>query len=347
MTAMPCKLRPGLLLVVLLLGACGQRAQPEFVLRGPTMGTTFTVKIADMPVGVDEEAIESAVDSALATVDAQMSTYRQDTEISRFNRSRDTEWFPVSVEFSRVVAEAQRISELSRGAFDVTVAPLVDAWGFGPAGDRNEVPPPAAIERVRDRVGYRKLEVRSAPPALRKLRPDLELDLNAIAQGFAVDLLAEKLEALAVKNYMVEIGGEVRARGRNGRGSIWRIAIERPLEGERSVQAIIEIDGLAVATSGDYRHYFERDGRRYSHTIDPMTARPVGERLASVTVVTESAMESDALATAFTVMGADAGYDLALERGLAALFITRRDGRFAERATPAFERRRLQRGSGA
>jgi len=347
MSATRCTLLPGLLLAVLLLGACGQRVEPELVLRGPTMGTTFTVKIADLPAGVDGEAIDTTVEAVLTAVDAQMSTYRQDTEISRFNRSRGTDWFAVSAEFSRVVAEAQRISELSHGAFDVTVAPLVDVWGFGPAGEGHEVPPPEAIESVRARVGYRQLEVRSEPPALRKRRPDLELDLNAIAQGFAVDLLAEKLEALAVRNYMVEIGGEVRAKGHNGRGSIWRIAVERPLEGERSVQTIIEIDGLAVATSGDYRHYFEQDGRRYSHTIDPTTARPVGDELASVTVVTESAMESDALATAFTVMGVEAGYGLALERDLAALFITRRDGRLAERATPAFERRRLQRGAGA
>ncbi len=242
----------------------------------------------------------------------------------------------MSAQTAAVVAEAQRFSELSNGAFDITVGPLVDLWGFGPDPRTGLVPEEPALEAAARRVGYRHLEVRDHPPGLRKAIPGLGIDLSAIAKGYAVDRIAALLLSLDISDFMVEIGGEVRVSGRKPDGSFWRIGIETPRAGPRDVHRIVELDGVAMATSGDYRNYFEQDGKRYSHTIDPKTGKPIEHRLASITIIDESAMFADAMATAMMVLGPEAGMDLGERLELAALFVVKRETGFESLATSRF-----------
>lgn len=321
--------------LVLVLTAC-HRAPPVIDLSGPTMGTTYSVRVVSAPEGIDSHAVRVAIDEVLATVDAQMSAYRADSEISRFNASTTTGWFAVSNEFVAVVAGAQAVSERSGGALDITVAPLVNLWGMGPAGEMKDVPDVAALDAARARVGYRNLEAQRTPPAIRRRIPGLTVDLNAVAPGYAVDLLASKFAALGIGNFMIDIGGEVRARGRNTQGALWRIAIERPVDAEPEPYAIAQLDDMAITTSGEYRHYVMRDGHRYSHTIDPRTARPVGHALASVAIVQPTALEADAWATALNVLGENEGFELAEKLQIPALFIVAKDNGLEHRMTAPF-----------
>jgi thiamine biosynthesis lipoprotein len=235
-----------------------------------------------------------------------------------------------------VVREALRISEASGGAFDVTVGPLVNLWGFGPEDRPRRVPDERAIEERRAAVGYRKLAVRMSPPAVKKDAPELSCDLSALAKGYGVDTVAEYLDACGMRNYMVEVGGEVRAKGKNGQGIPWRIGVERP-GGPGGLLKVIRISGHALATSGDYRNYFEEDGVRYSHTIDPRTGRPIAHALGSVTVIHRSCMVADGMATAINVLGPQAGYDLAVRQKLPVLMVVREGDGFTETMTPWFE----------
>jgi len=328
----------------LLIAACGddsaQARLTEFT--GDTQGTTYHIKVVDLPAGLTAETARSAIEAELDDITRHLSTYEPDSELSLFNQSRDTGWLPASANLVRVLAEAQQVSELSHGAYDVTVGPLVNLWGFGPEDTGDRIPTPQEIAAAKARVGYAHLGIRPSPPAIRKDIPDLYVDLNSIAQGYTVDRVAERLESLGIANYLVEIGGELRGKGLNQLGGHWRIGIERPTPGERSVYTIIKIADVGVSTSGDYRDYFERDGRRYSHTIDPQTGRPVSHRLASVTVVSENTMRADALCTALMVLGPDDGYHLAEQAGLAAYFIIKTDAGFTGRETPAFDQYRLE-----
>lgn len=324
-----------MLLMPLLMSGCAREA--EIVLSGPTMGTTYTVKAVAAPPDVTAAHLRETIDNVLATVDRQMSGYRPDSELSRFNASRSTDWFAVSPEMSTVVAAAQGIAERSGGALDITVAPLVALWGFGPAGEQASLPDEARLQDVRRRIGHSKLSTRAEPPAVRKDIAELSIDLNAVAPGYAVDLMIERLEALGIRNCMVDIGGEVRVLGQGPTGP-WRIAVEKPADGEPEPYLILELDRVAVATSGEYRHSRMREGRRLSHSIDPRTARPVDHDLASVVVIADTALEADGWATAFNVLGSEQGYALASRLGLSALFIHRKDGELQHRATPGFER---------
>ena len=325
------------LLVPWLLVACSEGGGLLEV-TGSTMGTTYSVKVVRPPVGLGEELLQAEVERVLRAVNGAMSTHDADSELSRFNRSRDTGWVAASPELVAVLAEAERVSRLSGGAFDVTGGPLVNLWGFGPGGGDDRVPADADVAAARARVGHAHLEVRPSPPAVRKAIPDLYVDLSAIAKGYGVDRVAGRLEELGVDRYLVEIGGEVRGLGRNARGMPWRLAIERPTPGERAAYVAVGVDGVGVATSGDYRNFFEQDGRRYSHTIDPSTGRPVTHDLASVTVVSTTCTTADALATALNVLGPQAGYALAEREGIAAFFITREGQGLGHRATTAFAR---------
>ncbi|HFD79738.1 MAG TPA: FAD:protein FMN transferase [Gammaproteobacteria bacterium] len=327
----------------LLLAACSQRLPPQAGFEGFTMGTSYSVRLAGLSAWFDLYALQRGVQRRLEEVDARMSTYRADSELSRFNRNPSTDWVPASPELVRVIAEAQRISALSDGAFDVTVAPLVDLWGFGPEPGEDRVPEEAAIRGALARVGYRKLHVRRQPPALKKDRGDLHVDLSAIAKGYAVDVVADYLSAQGVDDYLVEVGGEMRASGHKAGGQPWRIGIERPQPGQRSVYAVVALSDVAVATSGDYRNYFRQQGRLYSHTIDPRTGRPVSHHLASVTVLAASSMYADGMATALDVLGPGAGFELAEREGLVAFFIVRTEKGFEDRATRAFARYSLER----
>lgn len=321
-------------LLAALLGC--QRGTDELLLSGPTMGSTYTVRVAGGARA--ESSVRQLVEAALTEVDAAMSSYRRDSELARFNESRSTDWFAVSGLLADTVAQALRLGELTGGAFDITLAPLVQLWGFGPADPLTRPPADEQVTaRLRD-AGQAHLQVRATPPALRKQAPGLGLDLDGIAPGAAVDLIAARLEAAGFRDYMIEVGGEVRAHGRNAAGASWRIGIERPDEHGRSIGRVLHITGMSVSTSGDYRDYFEVGGQRYGHTIDPATGRPVADTLASVTVLRPLAAEADALATALTVLGPQAGWSLAEAQGWPALFIERTPGGYRQRETSTFAR---------
>jgi FAD:protein FMN transferase len=329
------------LVFVLLLvgfGACS-RSPAELNLVGPTMGTTYTVKIARPPAHIQAHELRAVIDRELIRIDESMSGYRPDSEISRFNASRSTDWFEVSADLAIVVQAALNVSEASGGAFDVTVTPLVQAWGFGGANTAPaDLPDAATLRRLSDQIGYRKLHVRHAEAALRKDQPELTIDMNGIAPGFAVDRIAAEFDALGLQSYMIDIGGEIRVRGHNADGQKWRIAIEKPRDAEaRTPFAILELDQLAVATSGEYRHYYTRDGKRYSHTIDPRSGRPIEHDLASVAVVHREAMYADAWGTAFNVLGAEAGYELAEKLGMSVMFIEDAGGQLQAKSTSAIK----------
>ena len=335
----------GMLLV--LAGGCARTPGPlEF--QGPTMGTTYTVLVPRLPDGIERAAVEAAIASVLRDADEHLSGWNDASELARINADAGSDWLEVSPILFAALREASTVSAASGGAFDVTVGPLVRAWGFG-AGAMADPPPPSPeeIARLLARVGHSRLELRESPPGLRKGVPGLSLDLDGIAPGWAVDRIAERLDGLGIGDYLVELGGEVRARGQSRDGRRWRIAVETPVAGERRAQAILELDGLAVSTSGDYRDYREIDGRRISHTIDPRTGMPVSHGLASVTVVSDSAAGADAWATALMVLGPHEGMALARRLGLAALFIERgpRPGTFVESETPQFGQLRLPRGT--
>jgi len=325
-------------LALIGLVACGPGRRELQVIQGRTMGTTFVVKV--VPEGarpLPMDSLEAEINRVLREVNRQMSTYLPDSEISRFNRSRSTEWFPISSDFARVLRVALEISEASEGAFDVTVAPLVNLWGFGPEARPQRVPTEEALRQRQAWVGYRKLAVRLQPPAVKKAHPRMAIDLSAIAKGFGVDRVGELLEQWGLRNYMVEIGGEVRVRGRNPDGGPWRIGIRSP-DAEAGLQKVVELSDAALATSGDYFNYFEENGVRYSHTLDPRTGRPITHKLASVTVIHPSCTYADALATAIDVLGPDAGYAFAQSRRLPVYMIVRQGGGFVEKATPEFWR---------
>jgi thiamine biosynthesis lipoprotein len=344
------RLRQALFLVslTLLVTACGndssQARLKEF--DGDTQGTTYHIKVVDLPAALSPDTVRSAIEAELDDVTRHLSTYTPDSELSLFNRSRETGWIAASAGLVQVLSEARQISELSHGAYDVTVAPLVNLWGFGPEDTGERIPTEAEIAAAQAHIGYAHLGIRPSPPAIRKDIPDLHVDVNSIAQGYTVDRVAERLESLGIANYLVEIGGELRGKGRNQLGGHWRIGIERPTPGERAVYTIIRIADVGVSTSGDYRDYFERDGQRYSHTINPQTGRPVSHRLASVTVVSKNTMRADALSTALMVLGPEDGYQLAQQAGLAAYFIISTDGGFTDRETTAFDRHRLNKDKG-
>jgi FAD:protein FMN transferase len=325
---------------VLAYFACQPRIQPVGgpSLTGFTMGTVYTVKLAEAPPGIDVETLHAEIDQRLQQINARMSTYLHDSELSRFNRHQEDTWFEVSAETAAVVAAAQQVSRLTDGAFDVTVGPLVNLWSFGPEPGSARVPAEAEIERERSRVGYQNLEVRQSPPALRKTRPEIYVDLAGIAKGHGTDAVAELLEGHGIAAYMVEVGGEVRTRGKKQDGQPWRLGIEKPVSLMRSVQRVVELSGQSLATSGDYRNYFELDGRHYSHTIDPTTGQPVQHELASVSVITDNCMLADAWATALLVVGPEAAMRLAREHSLDVLLIVRTDKGFEEQMTDGFRR---------
>lgn len=326
------------LLTAVLLAACSADTPRGPELAGDTMGTQYSVKLGI--AGADTEALHGEIEQALADVNAMMSTYLPESEISRFNTSESTDWHIVSGAFCLSVEKALEISGYTDGAFDITVAPLVNLWGFGPGDMIDEPPADAAIEAMLQSVGYDKLHTDCSRPALRKDVPELMLDMSAFGKGFAVDRIAALLDRKGLRDYLVEVGGELRLRGHNIKGEKWAIGIEMPLTYERRPHTVVRLTDVALATSGDYRNYFVADGQHYSHTIDTRTGKPVTHSLASVTVLDRSGYRADALATALLVMGPEQGMELASKDDLAVLFLLRNGDSVSERATPAFEKLR-------
>jgi thiamine biosynthesis lipoprotein len=328
----------------------GDRASPsratEPTFAGPAQGTTYRVRLGQ-PLAVAELAgLRAEIESLLADVDHQMSRYHADTEVSRFNRSASTDWFAVSSDLAAVVRAAISIHDQSGGTFDITVAPLVDAWGFGPRGGAGRIPSADEIARIRESVGSELLAVRAGPPALRKLRGGVALDLNGIAPGFAVDRIAQCLERHGVLNYLIRLDGHIRTRGHALDGRPWRVGIDRPTEIPSGVQLAIEMGDGSLSTSGDYRHYFMHEGHRYSHIIDPRTGWPIAHAATSVSIVADDCLTADAWAKALMVLGPVDGLRLANERGIAAYYVIRAAGdsagaEFAAVPTERFARRFL------
>jgi thiamine biosynthesis lipoprotein len=323
------------LVVLMLLSACSEPREPLQVIQGKTMGTTYTVKIAQ-----NEErdfllpALKVEIDEALINVNALMSTYDPNSELSQLNRAEAGVSFNISEQTNYVLLEALRLSELSQGRLDVTVGPLVNLWGFGPDKRPDIVPSEEELAAVYTLVGTDKFRLEGS--MVTKADKDVYIDLSTIAKGYGVDVVAEILESKGIQHYLVEIGGEMRAKGEKSKDNPWRIAIEKPIAGKRSAQRLISIGDNAVATSGDYRNYFEADGKRFSHLIDPATGYPIEHNLVSVTVVHPSSMTADGLATALNVMGPEDAKILAETNNLAVFMVLKEANEFIEYSSPAF-----------
>lgn len=326
-----------LLLACLLAVAC---SRPPVVhdLQGQTMGTYWKVRVGELPPNLTLPALREEVEAVLEAVNAEMSTYREDALITRFNRAAPGEAVDLPSGFARVVAAALALADDTGGAYDPTVGPLVNLWGFGPDGQRAAPPTAEEIAAARERVGWERLDF--DPVTGRLVQPGgVYLDLSSIAKGDAVDRIVELLRVRGVRSALVDIGGDMRALGARPDGTPWRIAVERPVPGARDIHSLIALPAdQAVATSGSYRNFFESGGRVFSHTIDPRTAEPVAHRLVSVTVVADDCLQADAVATALSVLGPEEGIVFARERGLAVLLLVSDDDRVLELSTPAFDR---------
>ncbi|TQD48334.1 FAD:protein FMN transferase [Lysobacter aestuarii] len=301
------------------------------------MGTTWQVTVAS---DRDASELRAGIQRRLDEVVAEMSTWEADSDISRFNAAPAGTAQVLPEGFFRVLQAALDLAAGTGGAYDPTVGPLVNLWGFGPDGERLAAPTEAATAAARARTGWQRLAL--DPERRIAIQPGgLYLDLSSIAKGHAVDRVAGYLEASGSTSWLVEVGGELRARGRHPAGRPWHVAVEHPDPQDamqRGDAIVVALEDLAMATSGDYRHFFDDAGQRYSHTIDPRTARPVAHALASVTVLHRDCMQADALATAMSVLGPDEGWRYALEHDLAVLFFVHEGDGFRQRMTPAFAR---------
>jgi thiamine biosynthesis lipoprotein len=327
------------LLIVLATRQLWCAAPPRAELTGAAMGTRWSLVLgASGRSRADVERARAAVEEAIAAVELHMSTWDPDSELSRFNRHASSEPFALSPDTLAVLAIAREVSERSGGAFDVTVRPLVAAWGFGADARASGSPPSAAeLATLRARVGFRLLELEPAAGVVRKRHPLLECDLSAVAKGFAVDRAAEALLDLGFADFLMELGGELRVGGERPGGGAWHVAIERPDPDARELQAGIELRDASLATSGDYRNFYAQGQERLSHLLDPRSGRPVRHGLASVSVVHREAAFADAWATALAILGPAEGFARAEAEGLGAYFIERSAaGEFSARATSRF-----------
>ncbi|MCL6284960.1 FAD:protein FMN transferase [Ruegeria sp. 2012CJ41-6] len=310
------------LLLPAALAGCLFDEDPEVLrLSGETMGTTYN--ITAVGTDLDGDAMAAAVTDSLASINAKMSNWDPNSEVSVFSASADTQAVAVSPELASVMAAANEVHTQSMGRFDVTLGPLIELWGFGPRKPEDPVPGDDAIAAALAHVGQdRLLALDEDAGTLSKSDAAVGINLGAIAKGYGVDAVAAALAGFGVENYMVEIGGDLVTRGENDKGETWRIGIERPDANVQTVELIVPVSDRGLATSGDYRNFFEQDGVRYSHIIDPTTGHPITHRTTSVTVVANDAMMADAWATALLVLGAEDGLKLADENNLAAFFIS-------------------------
>ncbi len=305
--------------MVLLVGCQDDKQKPAIFLSGSTMGTTYHITLVDAPSALIQSAAQDSIDRLLAQLNQQMSTYIDDSEIRAFNRLAEHQWQTISLEFMEVIELSQHISSLTDGQFDITIGPLVELWGFGKQTITHR-PSDIAIADAKARVGWRKLQIDKPQLAISKQAP-LWLDVSAVAKGYAVDKIAEWITSKGIQNFLVEIGGEMRLGGTNRQQQPWRIGIETPSLLQKKAQQLILLSNKAIATSGDYRNFFEEDGQRFSHTIDPLSGQPVKHNIASVSVIAETAAEADAWATALNVLGEEQALVVAEAQQLAAYFI--------------------------
>ncbi|EPK5776497.1 thiamine biosynthesis protein ApbE [Pseudomonas aeruginosa] len=323
--------KAGLAALALVLAGCGDTLES---FGGPTMGSTYSIKYVRGASAPDVQTAKAAVEAILAEVDRQMSTYRDDSLVSRFNALPAQSCMELPPPMLELLRYGGELSEQSQGAFDMTVEPLMNLWGFGPQARVEKVPSAEQIAAARRDVGHRHLRIDG-----QRLCKDaaVQLDFDSIAAGYTVDAVGERLKELGVRSYLAEITGELKAEGRKPDGTPWRIAIEAPREGQRVAQQVLALDGYGVSTSGDYRNYFEENGQRYSHTFDPRTGAPIDHHLASVTVIDPSTRNADGLSTLLMVLGPEEGYRFAEKHRLAALFVSRQGNGFDSRTTPRYE----------
>ncbi|MEM1387292.1 MAG: FAD:protein FMN transferase [Pseudomonadota bacterium] len=329
--------RRAILTLPLALAACKGR-NPLIELTGATMGTTYNVVAVDPSGDVTAEAVHAQIERVLADANAALSNWDPASEVSRFNAATSTEIIAASPSFLEVMEAANAVFDASGGRFDVTLGPLIELWGFGAAGSPSATPSDTAIA---DALAARAATIEVSADGLRKSDPQTQVYLSAIGKGHGVDLIGRALEEMGLRDFMVEVGGDLYTAGLNPDGVPWRIGVETPDLRNPGVQSIVEVSGLGLATSGDYRNYFEQDGTRYSHILDPMTGRPITHTTASATVLAENAMLADAWATAMLILGREAGLEIARAREMAVLFIERdttaSDLQFTASASPRFE----------
>ncbi len=325
------------LISLLALAACGNESLPQYELSGSAMGTTFNITLVDPADDLSDKRLQESITETLGRINDLASTWKAESQLSRLNAERTTDWIAVSSELCAALERALEIGRLSEGAFDITVGPLVNLWGFGPDGTVASPPSEEALASALESVGYELLDTRCDQPAVKKAHAELYVDLSGWAKGYAVDEVAALLDREGHANYLVEIGGELRVRGRNAAGRKWAIAVEAPSTMRRRPHSVLRLTDTSVATSGDYRNYFEYEDARYSHTIDARTGRPVTHDLAAVTVVNESAAFADAMATALLVLGPDEGPRLATNQQIAGYFLVRNATGIEELTTPEFD----------
>jgi len=317
-----------------VLFACGNGDSLESF-GGPTMGSTYSIKYvrhAGLPAP-DEVRVQ--VEQILADVDRQMSTYRSDSDVERFNALPANRCQAMPASILELVRVGEQLSVQSEGSYDLTVEPLLNLWGFGPQAREEKVPTAEALAEVRQRVGHQHLRI-----DVDNLCKDaaVEVDFNSVAAGYAVDTIAAKLEAMGIHDYLAEATGELKAAGKKPDGSPWRIALEEPRDDQQVAERIVAVDGYGLSTSGDYRNYFEQGGQRFSHTFDARTGAPVSHTLASVTVIHPSALMADGLSTLLLILGPERGWAYAEKHDIGAFFVIRADTGFVTRSSHAFER---------
>ena len=326
--------RPALVLAFCCLAACGSDSRPT-QLAGSIFGTTWSLTYREPPEGVTPAQVQSVVDGVFELVNRSMNHYDPDSVISDFNHRDVDSVLEVDWDFAYVLSAALALNKSTDGAYDVTVSALSDVWGFGPEGPTS-FPTEVEIAEARERTGVVNMQWDSTTREISKRVKGLKLDFSSLAKGYAVDLGADALTELGISHFMLEVGGEVWVQGQSPRRDEWRIAVERPDAGARGgVQAALAVTDAGIATSGDYRNFFEREGRRYSHLIDPRTGYPIQHDVVSVTVVHGSAMMADAWATALTVLGSDRAMAVAKQRGLAVFLLRRTDESLEAIASPA------------
>lgn len=330
------------LLLLLLVAGCSESERaltPPVTLEGEVFGTFYQVTLAGPVTQGEAEALEEGVLAELEVVDASMSTWREDSELMGLNQAPVGEWQSISPALAEVLAIAQEVADASDGAFDVTIGGLVNLWSFGPEARPREVPDSTVLDARLAEIGMAALELDPEAQRARRTR-DVFVDLSGVAKGYATDRLAAYLAEQGREHYLVNIGGELKVAGfRDGDAVPWRVGIEVPRGGRPQAQHVLPLHDTSVATSGDYRNYFEEEGRRYSHTLDPRTGRPITHRLASVTVMHPSTTTADAWATALMVLGERAGMRLAREQTLAVVMLVREAEGWRSLASPAFARR--------
>lgn len=334
------------MLLGLLAAGCDRQQTPAdsgLVLAGKTMGTQWRVSLAGVATGRQEE-LRAKIQQRLDKDDHELSTWKKDSVLSRFNQSHDSLAQPISPEMADIIIISLRIGRLTQGAMDITVGPLVNLWGFGPDKQPVHTPSQAEINRAKAQTGLQHLQVteRADGAYLQKDLPGLYVDLSTVGEGFATDDLARLMEEEGIHNYLVSVGGAVLTRGHNAAGKTWRVAIQKPTDRENAVQALVDLQGHGISTSGSYRNYYELDGRRVSHVIDPQTGQPIEHRLVSATVIATTALEADGWDTGLMVLGTEKAKALALREKLAVYLITKDKEGFSSWMSPQFRAFLLQ-----